>query len=209
MSTFSSFEEKGWFLVCAIHCIITTFLHPKSLTSKFHWITLLLVKFHWLYYCKKETKKIFPLSTLSKVKHHFALLSLTNAFFDPHTCWKRNDSDRLFWLSCHSLKHRTASSTVSTPIFTCSCKVISCLWPGVFIPANGSYILPSDRAFSAVTAGSGKEKKYKKFMLDISYISIVLDIPCSLIIWFHQSQRSCLIMTRTVQRMSWKPLIKI
>lgn len=73
------------------------------------------------------------------------------------TCWKRKDSDLFFWLSCHSLKWSTASSTLTMPSFTCSCRVISCRWPGVFIPAKGSYILDWGLSLHGLTRGSGKD----------------------------------------------------
>lgn len=78
---------------------------------------------------------------------------------EPITCWKRKDSDRFFWLSCHSLKWRTASSTLTMPSFTCSWRVISCRWPGVFIPAKGSYILDWGLSLHGLTRGSGKDGK--------------------------------------------------
>lgn len=76
------------------------------------------------------------------------------------TCWKRKDSDRFFWLSCHSLKWRTASSTFTIPSFTCSCRVISCRWPGVFMPANGSYMLDCGLSLHGLTGGSGEDGKH-------------------------------------------------
>ena len=51
------------------------------------------------------------------------------------TCWNRTEHDRLSWSNFQALNSCTASSTVSDPTFTLSCRAMSCLWPGVFIPA--------------------------------------------------------------------------